>query len=128
TEQTACETTCVHNDQCGNLSPCAGADDCAQGQICVTNNCCGTAGLCVTPCIPPSTTTTTSSTSTTLAGLPRSCVGNCVYGFPPLQDRVVPPGTGPDCYCDEGACGYYNGDGCADFGTACNTNPIFVCD
>ncbi|HXC52633.1 MAG TPA: hypothetical protein VN634_17250 [Candidatus Limnocylindrales bacterium] len=123
---------CASNFNC--VTPnCTQTSDCGPGQVCAINSCCGAGGICTNTCTPtpPSTSTTTSSTtssttttsttsttSTTLAELPKSCAGYCG------ESRTVPPGSGPDCYCDSLACSL--NDGCADFVSQCDSIPICV--
>src|SRR6185369_8331439 len=125
------------NAQCGEIGNACGVPiqcgSCDPGSTCVNNQCVvvtttttsstTTSSTTTSSTTTSSTTTTTSTTSTTL--IARSCVGNCVDAFPQPADRVVPPGDGPDCYCDQLACG---ADGCADFFSACVVQPPFLCD
>ncbi len=108
------------DSECNLHSACGTGDSCPSGFTCV-NNCCGK--VCWENCGSGTTTTTTSTTSTTSTTLPeppKSCAGYCG------QFRTVPPGSGPDCYCDDLACSFNNDDGCADFATACTLNTICV--
>ena len=124
----------VQNSCAGHCGGGAGAPDCypffcdcyCDSLGCGTDNCADVDTECPGTCTPPTTvpptttTTTTSTTSTTIPELPKSCVGYCG------QFRTVPPGSGPDCYCDSLACSFNNNDGCADFVSECSSIPVCV--
>lgn len=129
--------------QCGSIDNGCGIDiqcgDCGPGDSCIDNQCVtGPTTTTIPPTtttlppttttLPPTTTTTVGQTTTTtvaptttLAAV-RSCAGYCG------QDRTVPPGTGPDCYCDNQACSFNDNDGCPDFYPACDVSPTYTCD
>jgi hypothetical protein len=132
-------STCPELDaQCGSIDNGCGVaiecGECGPGDFCTENNQCLTGPTTTT--MPPTTTTTMPPTTTTTVGqtttttvsptttlaATRSCAGYC------NQERTVPPGTGPDCYCDNMACSWNNNDGCPDFYPTCDVSPTWTCD
>ena len=128
------------NAQCGSIDNGCGVaiqcGDCSPGDSCLDNQCVTgptTTTIPPTTTLPPTTTTSTTTTSTTVGqtttttivptttlAAVRSCAGYC------NQPRTVPPGSGPNCYCDNLACS--QNDGCADFYPTCDVNPTYTCD